>query len=154
MKLEWMNHTGFVVSDMERSLAFYRDLLGLKEETNSIREGEFISKVVGYPNARLHIVYLGTGDLKHSVELIQYLNPPGGKIAPTNRNDVGSTHLGIIVDDVDSLYRDLSARGVQFVGPPAVRPETTVYARKVCYLQDPDGNWLEFLEGAPVLRYV
>ena len=43
MEIEWMNHTGFVVSDMERSLEFYRDLLGLKEERNQILEGEFIS---------------------------------------------------------------------------------------------------------------
>ena len=36
MKVEWFNHTGFVVSDIERSLEFYRDLLGLKEERNMI----------------------------------------------------------------------------------------------------------------------
>ena len=152
MKLEWMNHTGFVVSDMQRSLAFYRDLLGLKVEQEAIREGETISRVVGYPNARLHIVYLGTGDMKHSVELIQYLNPPGGTIAPTNRNDVGATHLGIIVDDLEALYQDLSAKGVKFLCPPVDRPER-IYGRKVSYLQDPDGNWLEFLEGAPVFQF-
>ncbi len=150
--MEWMNHTGFVVSDMERSLAFYRDTLGLVVETDNIREGEAISRVVGYPNARLHAVYLGTGDLKHSIELIQYLNPPGGNITPTNRNDVGASHLGFIVDDLDSIYQELSAKGVQFVGPPVTRPEN-LYARKVCYLQDPDGNWLEMLEGALTLRY-
>ena len=68
MKLEWMNHdTGFVVSDMERSLAFYRELLGLKVETDGIREGEDISRIFGYPDAKLRVVYLGTGDLWHSV---------------------------------------------------------------------------------------
>ena len=152
MKLEWMNHTGLVVSDMERSLTFYRDTLGFKEELNAIREGPGISEVVGFPDARLHIVYLGTGDLKHSVELIQYLNPPGGRVAPTNRNDVGATHLGIVVDDLDSVYQELSAKGVKFLTPPVQR-ESSIYGRKVCYLQDPDGNWLEFLEGSPVLRF-
>ena len=39
MEVEWMNHTGFVVSDMERSLEFYQDLLGLKQERNQILEG-------------------------------------------------------------------------------------------------------------------
>ena len=152
MKLEWMNHTGFVVSDMERSLTFYRDILGFKEELNAIREGPGISEVVGFPDARLHLVYLGTGDLKHSVELVQYLNPPGGKIAPTNRNDVGATHLGIVVDDLDSVYQELSAKGVNFLSPPVQR-ESSIYGRKVCFLQDPDGNWLELLEGSPVLRF-
>ena len=150
MKVEWMNHTGFVVSDMERSLAFYRDLLGLQEERNQILEGEFISQLVGYPNARLHIVYLGAGDVRHSVELIQYLNPPGERIEPSERNNVGATHLGIIVDDLDSFYEELSSKGVRFVNPPAVRPNATYpLARKGCYLQDPDGNWLELLERPP-----
>ena len=152
MKLEWMNHTGFVVSNMEQSLAFYRDLLGLTEEVNAIREGETISQIVGYPNARLHVVYLGTGDLKHSVELIQYLNPPGGNVAPTNRNDVGASHLGIIVDDLDSVYEELSAKGIKFLSPPIERPGA-IYGRKIVYLHDPDGNLLEFLEGSPILRF-
>ena len=94
MEVEWMNHTGFVVSDMERSLAFYRDLLGLKEERDQILEGEFISELVGYPDARLHIVYLGSGDMRHSVELIQYLNPPGTAVANAGAAPSGSFSLG------------------------------------------------------------
>ena len=150
MEVEWMNHTGFVVSDMERSRAFYRDLLGLQEERDQILEGEFISELVGYPNARLHIVYLGPGDMRHSVELIQYLNPPGDAVTLPQRHQVGATHLGVIVDDLDAFYQELSANGVRFVSPPAVRPGA-VYpmARKGCYMQDPDGNWLELLERPP-----
>ena len=147
MEVEWMNHTGFVVGDMERSLEFYRDLLGLKEERNQILEGEFISDLVGYPDARLHIIYLGSGDMRHSVELIQYLNPPGTPAAMPERYQVGASHLGVIVDDLDAFYAELSGRGVRFVSPPAIRPGA-VYpmASKGCYMQDPDGNWLELLE--------
>ena len=147
MKVERLNHTGFVVSDMERSLAFYRDLLGLEEERNQVVEGDFISQLVGYPDAKLHIVYLGLGDLKHSVELIQYLSPEGDGVAPISRNYVGAAHLGIIVDDLDSIYKELSSRGVKFVNAPAVRPNAQYpWAQKACYLEDPDGNWLEFIE--------
>ena len=152
MKFEWMNHTGFVVSDMERSLAFYRDLLGFTVEKDDIREGEGISQLTGYPNTKIHVVYLGTRDLKHWVELIQYINPPGRKISPTNRNDVGATHLGILVDDLDALYQDLSTKGAEFAGAPVHRPDV-LYARKAAFLLDPDGNWLELLEGSPVLRW-
>ena len=150
MEVEWMNHTGFVVSDMERALEFYQDLLGLKQERNQILEGEFISELVGYPDARLHIVYLGTGDLRHSVELIQYLNPTGTTAAMPERHQVGASHLGVIVDDLDAFYAELSSRGVRFVSPPAIRPGA-VYpmASKGCYMQDPDGNWLELLERPP-----
>ena len=65
---------------------------------------------------------------------------------------MGATHLGIIVDDLEALYQDLSAKGVKFLCPPVDRPER-IYGRKVSYLQDPDGNWLEFLQGAPVFQF-
>ncbi len=151
MKVEWMNHTGFVVSDMERALAFYRDLLGLNEERDQILEGEFISQLVGYPDARLHIIYLGMEDMRHSVELIQYLNPPSETLIAADRKDIGATHLGIIVDDLDSFNEELSSKGIRFVNPPAVRTNATYpLASKGCYLQDPDGNWLELLERPPM----
>ena len=150
MKVDWMNHTGFVVNELERSLKFYRDLLGLEVERDQILEGEFISELAGYTDARLHIVYLGIGDMKHSVELIQYLNPVGGITPIPERNQVGATHLGIIVDDLDRFYTELTSKGIRFVNPPAIRPGA-VYpmAQKGCYLQDPDGNWLELLERPP-----
>ena len=150
MKIDWMNHTGFVVRDMERSLAFYRDLLGFEEERNGIVEGEYIAGVSGFPGAKMHIVYLGIGDRKHSVELIQYLNPRGEQIAPTERNAVGAAHLGFIVPDADAIYRELSAKGVKFVGAPAVRANAQYpWAHTACYFEDPDGNWLELIERAP-----
>lgn len=151
MKVQWMNHTGFVVSDMERSLAFYRDVLGLREERNAVLEGEFISQMVGYPGVKLHVIYLGNGDMRHSVELLQYLDPAGDQVVSTSRNDVGATHLGIIVDDLDAVYEELSAKGVRVLSSPAVREGDAPYpwARKACMVQDPDGNWLEFLERQP-----
>ena len=150
MNVEWMNHTGFVVSDMELSLAFYRDQLGLAIERDQILEGEFISKLVGYPDAKLHIIYLGLGDMKHSVELIEYLNPRGSVTPLQNRNSIGASHLGVIVDNLDEFYKSLSSRWVRFVSPPVTRPNT-VYpmAQKGCYMSDPDGNWLELLEQPP-----
>ena len=149
MKLEWMNHTGFVVNDMERSLAFYHDLLGLEIERDAILEGKFISQVVGFPNTKLRGVYLGLGDMRHSLELIQYLNPPGYRSASIERNAIGASHLGIIVDNVEVFYQKLSQNGCQFVNPPAFRDSPYPWARKACYLSDPDGNWLEAIERSP-----
>ena len=132
MTVKLMTHTGFVVSDLERSLEFYRDLLGLKVKRSGIAEGEFNSQALGYPG------------------LNQYLNPEGGSVAPIARNDVGASHLGLVVDDLDSLRSTLEARGAEFAGPPVHRPEA-VYPDvwKSCYVQDPDGNWLEIAERAP-----
>ena len=87
--VEWLNHTGIIVSDMERSLAFYRDVLGLTEERNDVLEGEMISQVAGFENTRLHIAYLGIGDMRHSIELVQYLNPKADPVDLPPRNAVG-----------------------------------------------------------------
>ncbi len=86
------------------------------------------------------------------MELVQYLNPHGGNIAPTNRNDVGACHLGIVVDDLEAIYQDVSAKGANFLSPP-VQWESSILAHKVAYMQGPDGNWPELLEGSPVLRF-
>ena len=146
MKVEWMNHTGFVVSDMERALVFYRDVLGLREQRNMVLEGDIVTQLTGFENAKVHVVYLGN-DLRHAVELVHFLEPAviAGSTPPRNR--VGTAHLGLIVDDVDAFYKDLSGRGMEFVNPPALRPGAVYpWARKVCYVYDPDGNMLELIE--------
>ena len=66
MKVEWMNHTGFVVSDMGRALEFYRDVLGLRVQRDLVLEGEVVTQLTGFENAKVHIIYLGN-DLKHAV---------------------------------------------------------------------------------------
>ena len=113
MRIDWMYHTGFVVSDMDRSLAFYRDLLGLEEERNSIVEDEFIGQLLGYPGVRIHTAYLGIGDTRHSLELVQFLDLQGGQVSPVALNNVGAAHLGFLVDDVGLLVQQSSGEGSQ-----------------------------------------
>ena len=151
MNVEWLHHTGFNVSDMERSLEFYRDLLGLEVTNDLVFEGEILEQMTAQKNPRAHIVFLGNGDNRHMLELIQWLSPIG---EPTNlpaMNGVGLSHLGLRVDNVDEFYNSLSARGVRFINPPAVR-EDAVYPRpqKLCLMKDPDGNVIELIELAPL----
>ena len=147
MKVEWMNHTGLSVSNMDRSLEFYRDTLGLEIERDSILEGDFLAQFTGLPESRVHIVYLGNGDGRHSVELVEFLNPIA---PPQEHNLLGSSHLGFFVDDLDQFYTELSSKGIRFSSPPIERPNATYpMSRKMCLAQDPDGNWLEFMERAP-----
>lgn len=149
MKLEWLYHTGFIVRDMDKTLAFYRDLLGMTVERDAVLEDEFYDRVLGYPKTKIRLAFVGNGDMRHSLELIQFLNPPGEQVAPLERNSVGAVHLGVIVDGIDAYYEKLSAAGIVFVNPPAFRDATHPWARKACYFQDPDGNWVEFVERAP-----
>ena len=136
-----MHHTGFVVGDLERSIEFYRDVIGLDEKSRYERTGNGIEKVVGYEGAHLQIALMGAGGV-HSLELIQYVNPPPGQRPTSERSVIGGSHLAFAVDDIQAAYEKLSAAGAKTLNAPvAVAP-----GRTVCYLQDPDGNWLELME--------
>jgi catechol 2,3-dioxygenase-like lactoylglutathione lyase family enzyme len=150
MKIRALYHTGFVVSDLERSVAFYTGVLGMRlERPPTELSGEWISNVVGYPGTRLRSAFVGIGD-GHSIELIQYLSPAGPRTPhPPDRNRVGAAHAGMVVDDAGAWYERLRSAGVEVLGPPALRDVEYPWARYAFYFRDPDGNWLEFAERAP-----
>jgi len=75
MKVEWLYHTGFNVSDMDQSLEFYRDLLGLEVTRDLVFEGEILDKLGGLPESKAHIVFAGNGDDRHFLELVEWLSP-------------------------------------------------------------------------------
>ena len=85
------------------------------------------------------------------MELIEWLSPAGTPANSTPINDVGVSHLGLQIDDADRFYSELSSKGVRFTTDSPVTREDAIYpaARKICFLQDPDGNRIEFLEIAP-----
>ena len=151
MKVEWLHHTGFNVSNMDQSLEFYQNLLGLEVTRDFVFEGETIDKLGGIPHSKAHLVFLGNGDGRHFLELVEWLNPTGAPADPTPINNVGVSHLGLQIDDADRFYAELSSKGVRFTSDSPVTREDAVYpaARKICFLQDPDGNRIEFLEIAP-----
>ena len=150
MEIKALYHTGFVVSDLERSVAFYTGVLGMRVERPPTElAGEWISGVVGYPRTRLRSAFVGIGD-GHSIELLQYLSPAGSRAPnPPDRNRVGAAHAGMIVDDANGWYRRLRSAGVEVIGPPSLRDVEYPWARYAFYFRDPDGNWLEFAERAP-----
>ena len=136
-----MNHTGFVVRDLGKAEAFYRDVLGLKVTARRVRQGAPISQIVGYEGAHLSIVIMSLGD-GHDLELIQYVNPPAEERPTEERGVLGATHLAFIVDDIQGTFQALVSGGAKKLNPPTeVEPGKTA-----CYLQDPDGNWIELLE--------
>ena len=136
-----MNHTGFVVKDLDKSIEFYRDVVGLTVVATREREGGPISQVVGYENSRIKVALLGKGE-GHLVELVQYMHPEGSERPSEERNTLGATHLAFDVEDIEQTYQYLIGNGARSLNPP----QELSTSRKVCYLQDPDGNWLELIE--------
>ena len=138
-------HTGFVVKDLEKSVDFYTNVLGLQLALRMERQGEFINQVLDFPDAHIKGAMVDKGE-GHQLELIQYLNPasgPGG----ISRNDLGASHLAFFVDDLDKFYLETKERGLRFNNPPASLSDDHGHMlRKAMYAQDPDGNWLEFVQ--------
>jgi lactoylglutathione lyase len=138
------NHVGVTVSDLNRSIAFYRDLLGFRVayERGEVT-AEYMPRLVGIPGARLKIAGLDIPGLH--VDLIEYLQPRDASVVgPTS--DVGNVHLGYTVDDLWAAYRSLLAAGVQFKSEPVsptVGPNRGGWA---VYFVDPDGVTLEMIQ--------
>ena len=138
-------HTGFVVRDLDKSLAFYTNILRLRLAGRTERRGEFASQLLGFPNAHIRGAFLDMGQ-GHQLELIQYIEPPSGP-GGINRSDLGASHLAFTVEDIDQFYADQSQQGLRFNNPPAsLYDDQGRLLRKALYAQDPDGNWLEFVE--------
>lgn len=130
--------TSFVVSDFDRSVAFYSNVLGMTVKRISRTESNDAGIVTGYPGAQLRIAQLMSGD--HEIELIQYLKPQGAT-RPPERKDTGAAHIAFLIDDVDAVYKELLAKGVSFVNPPH-----HIKSVKACYFLDPDGITLELIQ--------
>jgi lactoylglutathione lyase len=138
------NHVGVTVSDLNRSLAFYRDLLGFHV---AYERGEvtaaYMPRLVGIPGARLKIAGLDIPGLH--LDLIEYMEPQGAAAAgPTS--DVGNVHLGYTVDDLWAAYRSLSAAGVQFKSEPVSPTTGPNMGGWAVYFVDPDGLTLEMIQ--------
>ena len=148
MRLTGISHTSFTVSDMDRSLAFYRDLLGMTLIMEIERQGAFIEQVVGFPGASLRIVGLKLrSGSDHVLELIEYRVPRGQRIDLRTCN-VGSPHLCFVTDDIQSAYEELRSKGVQFKSPPVRIPSGPSAGGFDAYFLDPDGITLELSQPA------
>lgn len=136
-----MDHTGFIVSDVDKMASFYKDVLGFKEVRVAERDGGPASQVVGYDNVHYKAILMNLGE-GHVLELIQYMRPEGADRPTEERAVIGASHIAFRVEDVDATFKHLVDNGAKPMNPPT----EIVPGHKGCYLQDPEGNWIELLE--------
>ena len=138
-----LHHASFTVEDLDRSVAFYRDFLGMKLEGIWEREAAYAQDVTGIPGARLRLAYF---TLKNaSFELVEYLEGTGTKI-DTSPNNIGSAHVCFITGDFDGIVGRLGEWGGKLAGKICSVPAGANRGKRVAYVKDPDGNTLEILE--------
>lgn len=148
-------HTSWTVSDLDRSIAFYRDLLGFELLATRVRTGRFIEQVVGFEGAELRIAALRipgapVGQSGHHLELIQYVAPQGVKLDLRTCN-VGAAHLALATDSIHETCERLARQGVALVSEPVPIPAAPGIASGgyACYLRDPDGFTIELVQPPP-----
>lgn len=144
------HHTGWTVKDLDRSLDFYVGLLGMEIVHKRSQDHPYLGTLVGLPGASIRYAILKLPDggavaSNHLIELIQYLEPQGGEIAP-RPCDAGAAHFAFITDDCLAMYERLSSRGVAFANPPVAIQSGINQGGYGCYLRDPDGFTLELLQ--------
>ena len=143
-------HFSFTVADLDRSIAFYRDVMGFTLVHRQDQDNDYTRRLVGYPNARLRVAQLAVegqprGVSTHDLELVEYVEPVGSR-GDTNICNPGAAHLAITVDNIHDFHRRLAAAGVRFVSPPNEITAGINTGGYACYFYDPDNIVLELLQ--------
>ena len=138
------DHTGITVSNLERSLAFWRDVLGCELSHTAHQKSESAQEITGVEGAELKLAVLKTPG-SHKIELLEYLAPADRKRANLRPCDVGSVHVALLVYDLKPCSRGLLHR----IGKPLVNRRDcnrTNAGKRVVYVRDPDGTTIELMQ--------
>ena len=137
------NHTSFTVSNRERSVAFYTNVIGFTVDRIYELEGDAIEQITAIPHARLKMAHLTLGDFR--LELVEYLEPKGQRPVLATSN-VGVAHIAFNTTNMQRTYEALKAKGVAFKGAPI---RAAIDRPLACYFWDPDGITLELNQQNP-----
>ncbi len=150
--VEGVWHFSYTVSNLERTVAFYRDLLGFEVVHEQEQANPYTERLVGYEGAHLRVAMLKVGDevgvSGHVLELIEYVSPQGERINAEPKNTLAA-HMALYVRDLPPIYQRLKEAGVTFRsfgdGPVAIEAGRNK-GGYTCYAQDPDGFVVELVQ--------
>jgi len=136
-----VRHIGIVVNNIENSLKFYRDLLGLKIIKDMDEQGVYIDNMLSLDNVQVRTVKLSADTGNTLIELLDFKSHNDNEVR--NFYTIGASHIALTVDNLEDLYKHLSANNIKFNAPPQKSPDGIV---KVTFCNDPDGTPIELVE--------
>jgi len=134
-------HACVLVKDLDRSLKFYRDILGFKVTKSLTIEGKYPETILGIKKIKLTYVKMRVpGQPRGSQPIFElhYWHRP--KKSPQK----GYGHISLTMKNIDAAYKRLRKLGVKFISRPTGAADSKA---KVCFGYDPDGNLIEFVQG-------
>jgi glyoxylase I family protein len=150
-----LSHVGLTVGDLDVSLAFWRDQVGLRELGRGMADWEYLDRIVGLDGTQIEWAELELpGDA--FLELFSYVQPPAAPLPPGGMNRPGMVHICLEVDDIAQVAQRLEAAGYTPRSSEVVTiPDGAYQGFKDIYFSDPDGFTLELSErpaGPPAAR--
>lgn len=141
--MENIRHVGIYVDDLERMKKFYCNNFGFVERVHEVEKSIYIDTILGIQDASIELYKLEAPN-GGMLELLKYLQDE--QSADEGLQAVwkkGNSHIAITVCDVEKRYEQLCAQSVSFISKPCISPNGKA---KVCFCQDPEGNYLELVE--------
>lgn len=136
--LKEMHHTGLSVTDMDKSVELYRDVLGMEVEWDlTIKDIPAFGTIIGLPGVEERIVMMRLNNCR--IELFQFFNPKGKKIE-RRQCDIGYMHVAFVVDELDDIRRKLEGLGIEFYSEAE---DLGIY--KVIFFKGYDGETIELM---------
>ena len=144
-----VSHIAICVRDLDESLKFYRDILGMRVTLDQVQDTTTGGLPHVYKHARrtrrtVHVHY-GEGDTKPSLVLTSH---PGDQAEgePIKLDQVGISHISFTVTDVKALTEELTSKGVQLAGPMDSFANSQGGVSSI-FVYDPDGILVQFDSG-------
>ena len=139
------DHTGITVSNLDRSLEFWQNVLGFEFSHRAHQTSEMASEITGVAGAEIKLAVVKAPG-GHKIELLEYLAPPDRKHVNLRPCDVGSVHVALTVDKLDAILEKIAASGWKAAGKPQTLKTGPNAGKRVVYVRDPDGTTIEFMQ--------
>lgn len=152
MKISEVDHVALVVSDIERSLAFYKDVLGFEKIFDLPLGGEAFENLLQLKQGtRLRSIMMKQKRARGMVELVQFDIPidPAEKSKPIGAPGFLLMSFELFDEDLEDVFMRLKEKGVPVYSKPQILEFQGVGRIKAIVLQDPDGNMIELIQLPP-----
>ena len=137
-----IRHTGIVTNSLNKSLYFWRDLLGFNIKKEAIEDGELIDKVLGYKNVKVKTIKLEDNN-KNLIEILYFYNSPKLNKRKLFPYSVGYTHISVTVKNIKKYYKKLKKNKIKFNSEPKKSLDNKVI---MTYCKTPENCYLELVE--------